>query len=135
MAIRIVWTQTASSDLQAIVRYITSDNPDAARHIAERILDQIEGAAGFPLSGRVVPEKQDDSMREKILNPYRIVYTVDETDSAIHVVRIWHAARGEPEIDSAQPLAGGDSASRNTTARRSPLTGEDSGRLHDISEF
>ncbi len=99
MAFRVVWTQTASSDLQAIVRYIASDNPDAARQIAERILDQIKGAASFPLSGRIVPEKQDDSMREKVLKPYRIVYTVDDTPSVVHVVRIWHAARGEPEVD------------------------------------
>ena len=99
MAFRVVWTQTASSDLQAVVRYIASDNPDAARRMAERILDQIEGAATLPFAGRVVPEKQDDSIREKILRPYRIVYTVDETDNVIHVVRIWHAARGEPKID------------------------------------
>ena len=99
MAFRVVWTQTASSDLQAIVRYIASENPNAARLIAERILDQIEGAAAFPFSGRVVPEKHDDTMRERILRPYRIVYTVDESDRVIHVVRIWHAARGEPEID------------------------------------
>jgi len=99
MAFRVVWTRTASSDLQTIVRFIASDNPDAARRIAERILIEIEGAGAFPFSGRVVPEKQDNEIREKILNPYRIVYTVNETESVIHVVRIWHAARGEPKID------------------------------------
>jgi toxin ParE1/3/4 len=99
MAFRVIWTQTASSDLQALVRYISSDNSHAARRIAERILDQIDSAAAFPLTGRLVPEKQDASMRERILKPYRIVYTVNETHRVIHVVRIWHASRGEPEID------------------------------------
>jgi len=67
--------------------------------MAERILDRVEHAAGFPRSGRAVPEKGDEDIREKLLSPYRIVYTVDESRNVLHVTRIWHAARGDPELE------------------------------------
>ena len=98
MARRIVWSDTAVADLRQIVRYIALDDPAAATRLAERILQRIENAAEFPLSHRAVPEKADESIREAILRPYRVIYEVDEPHEAIHVLRIWHAARGIPEL-------------------------------------
>ena len=99
MAFRIIWTETATDDLHTIVRYIASDDPDAARRIGARILDRIDDAATFQLAGRMVPEKEDPGIREVLLNPYRLIYTVDESMQVLHLVRIWHAARGTPVIE------------------------------------
>lgn len=38
------------------------------------------------------------AFREVQLNPYRIIYTVDESKETVYVTRIWHAARGTPTI-------------------------------------
>lgn len=99
MAFKIIWSETAGEDLRDIVLFIAMDDPDAAARIAKRIIERIETASQFPLSNRVVPEKNERRIREAILKPYRIIYSVDERRNAIHVLRIWHASRGIPEID------------------------------------
>jgi toxin ParE1/3/4 len=99
MAYQIVWSQTAVEDLRQIVQFIALDDAAAAAHLADRILNRIERAAGFPLSNRIVPEKAEESIREVILRPYRIIYQVDDRREAIHILRIWHAARGVPDLE------------------------------------
>jgi toxin ParE1/3/4 len=99
MAYQVIWSRTAVEDLRQIVQFIALDDPDAAADLADHILNRIERAAEFPLSNRSVPEKTEESIREIILRPYRIVYRVDDRREAIHVVRVWHSARGVPEID------------------------------------
>ena len=98
MAFQIIWTQTAAEDLKEIVQYIALDDPDAAAKLAEHILIRIESASNLPFSNRSVPEKGEESIRESILKPYRIIYETDTDREVIHILRIWHAARGIPEI-------------------------------------
>ena len=98
MAFRIIWSQSAAEDLREIVRFIAQDNPDAATKLAGRIFQHLERASEMPQSNRMVPEKDDTSIREAILRPYRIIYRIDDSRSAIHILRIWHAFRGVPEI-------------------------------------
>ncbi|MBM4028180.1 MAG: type II toxin-antitoxin system RelE/ParE family toxin [Planctomycetes bacterium] len=54
--------------------------------------------ADFPQSGRVVPEFDDPSIREIIRRPCRIVYRVRTQDQMVEIARIWHAARGIPQL-------------------------------------
>ncbi|NLH41572.1 MAG: type II toxin-antitoxin system RelE/ParE family toxin [Planctomycetes bacterium] len=99
MAFRVVWSDTAVEDLKEIVRYIAQDDPQAAVRIAEHIFSSIERASEWPFSNRVVPEKAEESVREAILKPYRIVYQVDADHDTVHILRIWHAARGIPDLE------------------------------------
>ena len=98
MAFQIVWSQTAVEDLREIVKFIALDDAGAAASLANRILTRIERAAELPFSNRGVPERAERSVREVILKPYRIVYEVDDRRGAIHVLRVWHAARGTPDL-------------------------------------
>lgn len=99
MAFKIVWSQTAVEDLKGIVQYIALDDLDAAAKLADRIIQHIEAASKMPFSNRAVPEKAEESVREVILKPYRLIYQVDANRSIIHILRIWHAARGIPDIE------------------------------------
>jgi len=99
MAYQVVWSQTAVEDLRQIVQFIALDDAVAAASLADRILNRIEQASEFPFSNRAVPEKSEESIREVILRPYRIVYQVDSRRDAIHVLRIWHGARGGPDLE------------------------------------
>ena len=98
MALRVVWTETATEDLRGIVEFIAADSPDAARRLAEAILAKIEHLQQFPRMGRTVPEKGDPAIREVILSPYRIIYHLRQGRGVLHVARIWHAARGTPDV-------------------------------------
>lgn len=94
----MIWTQTAAEDLRGIAEFIAAENPDAARRLAQAVLAKIESLSRLPNIGRIVPEKEDPTVREVILSPYRIIYQLDQDHKAIHVARVWHAARGVPEI-------------------------------------
>ena len=95
----MIWTQTAAEDLKEIVQYIAQDDPDVAAKLAERIITCVENASNMPFANRSVPEKDEESIRESILKPYRIIYQTDTKREVLHVLRIWHAARGTPQIN------------------------------------
>ena len=99
MAFQIIWSQTSVDDLKSIVQYIALDDPGAAAKFADRIIKRFEIASDLPFSNRVVTEKDEESIREAILKPYRLIYQVDTKRHVIHILRIWHAARGIPEIE------------------------------------
>jgi len=98
MAFRIVWTGRAREDLKAVVQYIKADNPKAAESFGYKLIKEAEGVAQFPRRGRMVPELNDPLIREAICNPYRIVYRIDEPNQIIYIFRIWHSARGNPQV-------------------------------------
>jgi toxin ParE1/3/4 len=98
MAFKVIWTETAYEDLKGIVRYISIDNPDAAARLAKRMITHIELASEYPFSNRIVPEKGDETIREVLLKPYRIIYVIDDAQKTISVLRVWHGYRGTPSI-------------------------------------
>lgn len=98
MDYQLIWTASSREDLRQIVRFVASDDPAAAKALGETLIEQIEQAASFPRSGRVVPEYQMESLRELICAPYRIIYEISEAERIIAVLRIWHASRGHPVI-------------------------------------
>lgn len=61
-------------------------------------MSNVDVLAQFPPIGRVVPEENDDPIRELILRPYRIIYKVLAEKQMVAIARVWHGARGEPEI-------------------------------------
>lgn len=66
--------------------------------MGERILASVELLGSMPQLGRVVPERRDPRIREIIRGNYRIVYRVRESQRTIEVWRIWHGARGVPQL-------------------------------------
>jgi toxin ParE1/3/4 len=98
MAYRIFWTPIAVQDLHDICDFISRENPVAAQRMGEELIKQSEAMAVFPLSGRLVPEKKDPLIRETLVGSYRIIYRVDEAQQVVALARIWHSARGTPEL-------------------------------------
>jgi len=90
--VKINWTKLALSDLQGIHEYIANDSVRYAQITVSKIYDRVESLKAQPLSGRIVPEFDDKSIKELIEGNYRIVhYLVDE--ERIDVLRIYHTAR------------------------------------------
>jgi toxin ParE1/3/4 len=90
----IHWTEAALSDLRAAEVYIARHSPRYAQSLIERIFARSEVLADLPQLGSVVPEYEEDSLRELFEDPYRIVYRVLE--SQIDVVAVVHASRRFP---------------------------------------
>ena len=74
---RIVWSEPALNDLEAIAEYIALDKPDAARRYVQRVFRQVERLADFPNSGSIPPEIPHLPYRQIIVPPCRIFYRMD----------------------------------------------------------
>jgi toxin ParE1/3/4 len=91
MAARLVWTESALADLEALAMYIGEDSPHYAALTVERIVAAAERVSEFPRSGHVVPEFGEETIREVIWRQYRIVYKV--TADVVTVLTVVHGAR------------------------------------------
>ncbi|HIJ65546.1 MAG TPA: type II toxin-antitoxin system RelE/ParE family toxin [Candidatus Hydrogenedentes bacterium] len=98
MAFKLVWSSTARLDLWDLLSYISESDRQAAAEFGRSVFAAIERLREFPESGRIVPELSDPAIREIIRRPCRIVYRVRREEKLVEIARIWHAARGIPEM-------------------------------------
>jgi toxin ParE1/3/4 len=98
MAFKLIWSPSAQLDLKDIAAFIAEDSPSAAQRFVKSLFQVVERLADFPESGRMVPEFDDPGIREVIRRPCRIVYRINRGERAIEIARVWHAARGTPDI-------------------------------------
>jgi plasmid stabilization system protein ParE len=98
MDYKIIFSEPAIDDLESIVRFIAQDNQEAGARFGGKLIESVRHLAKFPRIGRVVPEQNDENIREIISKPYRIFYRVKDEMKVVEVIRFWHAARGEPGI-------------------------------------
>ena len=98
MAFKLIWSPTARLDLKDIAAFIAEDSASAAERFVRSLFEAVERLADSPESGRIVPEFGDPAIREVIRKPCRIVYRVNSKKRMIEIARVWHAARGAPDI-------------------------------------
>lgn len=73
----VIWTEPALQELDAIAEYIALDNPVAASHLVQEVLDKTERLEGFPQSGRNPPELPNSVYRDLVAPPCRVFYRED----------------------------------------------------------
>lgn len=88
---RLIWSPQAVEDVEAIASYVARDSEHYANLLVERIVAAVDRLEAFPLSGRVVPEVGDESLREVVYGNYRIVYRLKP--EAVEIVTVFHSAR------------------------------------------
>lgn len=77
------WAKIAEDDLIAIIKYIHSENPLAAKDNLGKIKSKASSLNLFPHRGRIVPELQEQGIlqyRELIIPPWRIIYRISESN-------------------------------------------------------
>ena len=90
--VEIIWTRSALHDLKLIHQYISEDSGYYADRFVLKLISRVDILEKFPLLGRVVPEKEDESIRELIEGNYRVFYQI-EMEKRIFILRIHHGAR------------------------------------------
>ena len=98
MAYKLIWSPASRDDLRDIVTFISRDSRQRAGAFGYRLISETDKLQIFPEIGRVVPEYRDPTIREIIVRYYRIVYRVDHERKLVEIARVWHAARGTPEL-------------------------------------
>ena len=98
MDYRVSWSPTALDDVDAIAEYISRDSPAYARAVVARIRDTARKLREFPNAGRVVPEIEDEAIRERFVYSYRLIYRIQHSD--VLIVAVVHGRRLlEPLLD------------------------------------
>lgn len=87
---KLRWSQRAQDDLVEIARFIAQDNPAAARAWVKRLRERARQAAASPLTGRHVPERRREHIREVFLRSYRIIYRIQSTEVLVLTVLEGH---------------------------------------------
>ena len=98
MAYTLIWSPEARDDLRDIVRFIARDSRQRAEAFGFRLIRETDKLQNFPEIGRAVPEYRRPNVREIIVRSYRIIYRVDHDRKMVEISRVWHGARGKPEI-------------------------------------
>ena len=90
--VRINWTFQAKNDLKDIADYISKDSKLYARRQVLKIRNRTIILKSQYYSGRMVPEIQDENIREIIEGNYRIIYRL-VNENRIDILTIHHSSR------------------------------------------
>jgi len=87
---RLIWTEPALAQLDAIAEFIALDKPEAAQAVVRRVLAATDRLEQFTKMGRPVPALEHTTYRQVWLKPCWIYYR-----GAEDTVYILHVRRGE----------------------------------------
>jgi toxin ParE1/3/4 len=92
---RVRWTADAADDLERICDDIAESRPEAARRVAQDIVEGVAALGTFPQLGR---QGRVEGTRELVLAslPFVAVYEVYVAQDEVRVLRVLHGARRWP---------------------------------------
>lgn len=93
----VKWTAHAKSQLRHIHNHIAYDSPLYAKRVSEALVQRTVDMDTLPRKGKMVPELDEDVVRELPLYSYRILYEI-KSDSLIIVLAVIHK-RQHLEVD------------------------------------
>lgn len=94
MAVAIEWHPRAVADLREIAAFIARDSEIRATQAVERIVGVVDRLSTFPRSGRIVPEFDDASIRQRTWKDYRIIYSIESgPPETVTILAVVHGFR------------------------------------------
>lgn len=91
MDFKLIWSPQAIDDIEAIAEYIARDSTVYAESTVEQIYQAPERLMRFPKLGRIVPETNNECIREIFVFQYRIIYEIFQSE--IHIITVVHGKR------------------------------------------
>ena len=87
----VIWSDPAKADLRSIHDFIAHDSRHYAKKVTQDIVAKTDILDELPRVGRMVPEIDNENIRELSLYSYRILYEIKEPD--IVVLAVIHKRR------------------------------------------
>lgn len=84
----VIWSQQAVADLRSIHGFIARDSHYYAKKVVHDIREIVDELNGLPKMGRIVPELNEEVVRELFLYSYRIIYEIK--GEVIFIVAVVH---------------------------------------------
>jgi toxin ParE1/3/4 len=95
---RIKWTDPAIESLRNLHGYIAKDSEIYASSFVQRMILAVDKLTDFPRLGRVVPEADEETIRELLYQNYRIIYRIKS--ELIEILTVIHGRR---DLSSLKP--------------------------------
>lgn len=89
---RLVFTGPALDDLAAIAAFIGRDSAKYASLFLYKVFERADVLKDHPQIGRIVPETDDETIRELIEGNYRIIYKI-RTNKRIEILTVHYSAK------------------------------------------
>lgn len=97
MDLQLAWSFEAIEDIESIATYIEKDSPYYASAVVTAILEGMALVTSHPRMGRKVPELGQDTVRERIIHSYRVIYEI--LPDSVLVLTVVHC-RNETKLQS-----------------------------------
>jgi toxin ParE1/3/4 len=88
---KTLWTEPAIEDLRNLHGYIARDSEVYANSFVQRIILAVDKLPDFPRLGRMVPEADQEMIRELLYQNYRIIYRIKS--DLIEILTVIHGRR------------------------------------------
>lgn len=89
--LKVLWTENSIQDLLAIKEFISQDSPERAETWVLELYTTGENLSRFPRRSRIVPEFNQEDIRELLIENYRLVYRA--TPTTIEILTIFEGHR------------------------------------------
>lgn len=93
----VSWTERSRRDLALIHDFIARDSVSTATRYIEKIVRTVSILESSPRAGRIVPELNQDLIRELVLENYRLVYAIHKDQ--IYILTVFERHR-LPDVSS-----------------------------------
>jgi toxin ParE1/3/4 len=90
--VKLIWTDQAIDDLDNVGEYIAENSERYAKLTIQKIFERTDVLKSFPRAGRIVPEKNEENVRELVEGNYRIIYEII-SENLIYILTVYHSAR------------------------------------------
>jgi plasmid stabilization system protein ParE len=90
--VKVIWTDSAIQDLNDIAEYIAKDSVRYAEITVQRLFTSVDILETHPKAGKVVPEFENEFIRELIRGSFRIIYHIFD-DFRIDIITVHNCAR------------------------------------------
>ena len=90
--VTVIWIDQAIDDIHSIAEYIAKDSQKYAAITVSKLFERVEMLTSHPKAGRVVPETNNENIRELIEGNYRIIYEII-SEQRIEILTVHHSAR------------------------------------------
>jgi toxin ParE1/3/4 len=90
--VNISFSESAIEDLENTLEYYLEQGvPKVGHDFVTAIVEHVASLSAHPDIGRVVPEFNDELIRELIHAPFRIVYLRER--KSVNIIRVWRSER------------------------------------------
>lgn len=96
MATKVIrWSEAALLDIDEICADVSQKRPENAEIMADKIANAVQALLDDPYIGRKIPEYNQEHLRERIVDGYRILYRI--RPDLIEVVAIFSGRNRLPK--------------------------------------